>query len=104
MDDLAYAIDVLAERFGLTPAGGRGQYAISFDWDMSLIESSEQTFAQMSELQAGGMVSKAEMRRWVMGGTIEESEDAIKQIAAEDGAGGQSALERILAGGGGDGA
>ena len=100
MDDLAYAIDVLAERFGLTPAGGRGQYAISFDWDMSLIESTEQTFAQMTELQAGGMVGKAELRRWVMGGTLEESEDAIKQIAAEDGSGGQSALERILNGGG----
>lgn len=100
MDDLAYAIDVLAERFGLTPAGGRGQYAISFDWDMSLIESTEQTFAQMSELQAGGMVGKAELRRWVMGGTLEENEDAIKQIAAEDGYGGQSALERILNGGG----
>lgn len=104
MDDLAYAIDVLAERFGLTPAGGRGQYAISFDWDMSLIESSEQTFAQMTELQAGGMVSKAELRRWVMGGTVEENEKTVKQIAAEDGTGGQSALERILAGGGGDGA
>ncbi len=102
MDDLAYAIDVLAERFGLTPAGGRGQYAISFDWDMSLIESTEQTFAQMTELQAGGMVGKAELRRWVMGGTLEESEDAINQIAAEDGSGGQSALERILAGGGGE--
>ena len=103
MDDLAYAIDVLAERFGMTPAGGRGQYAISFDWDMSLIESTEQTFAQMTELQAGGMVSKAELRRWVMGGTQEENEEAVKQIAAEDG-GGQSAIERILAGGGGDGA
>ena len=93
----------LAERFGLTPAGGRGQYAISFDWDMSLIESTEQTFTQMSELQAGGMVSKAELRRWVMGGTPEENEQAVKQIAAEDGGGGQSALERILAGSGADG-
>ena len=47
-------------------------------------------------------MSKAELRRWVMGGTVEENEEAIQQIAAEDG-GGQSALERILAGGGGDG-
>ena len=48
------------------------------------------------------MVGKAELRRWVMGGTMEENEDAIQQIAAEDG-GGKSALERILAGGGGEG-
>lgn len=81
MDDLAYAIDVLAEHFGLSPYGARGQYEISFDWDQSLIESTEQTFAQMSELQSGGMVSKAELRKWVLGGSIEEAEAAIQNIA-----------------------
>ena len=101
MDDLAYAIDVLAERFGLTPAGGRGQYEISFDWDMSLIESTEQTFTQMSELQSSGMVSKAELRRWVMGGTPEENEEAIRRISESDGANQPSAIDRILAGAGG---
>lgn len=98
MDDLAYAIDVLAERFGMTPAGGRGQYAISFDWDMSLIESTEQTFAQMTELQAGGMVSKAELRRWVMGGTLDEAQEAIEEINASEE--NTSAIDRLLSGGG----
>lgn len=85
MDDLAYAIDVLAEHFGLSPYGARGQYEIRFDWDQSLIESTEQTFAQMTELQSGGMVSKAELRQWVLGGSIEEAEEAIRNIAETDG-------------------
>lgn len=82
LDAVAYAIDVLAEAFGLTPAGGRGQYELAFDWDMSLIESSEQTFNQLSELEQRGMVSKAELRQWVKGGTEEEAQAAIDEIAA----------------------
>lgn len=84
LDDLAYAIDVLAERFSLTPAGARGKYEIAFDWDQSLIESTEQTFMQMSELQTGGMVRKAELRQWVMGGSIEEAEEAVQEITEEN--------------------
>ena len=37
--DVLYAADVLAERFGLTPAGARGQWEAAFDWDMSLLEA-----------------------------------------------------------------
>lgn len=96
MDDLAYAIDVLAEHFGLTPSGSRGQYEISFDWDQSLIESTEQTFMQMSELQSRGMVGKAEMRQWVMGGTVEEAQKAIQEISNSEE--GTSAIDRILSG------
>ena len=49
---------------------------------MSLIESSEQTFNQLSELEQRGMVSKAELRQWVKGGTEEEAQAAIDEIAA----------------------
>lgn len=96
MDDLAYAIDVLAEHFGLSPAGSRNQYEIKFDWDQSLIESTEQTFAQMSELQTGGMVSKAELRQWVLGGSIEEAEQAVQQIAEENAS--NNPLDDVLSG------
>lgn len=80
LDRLAEACDVLAERFGLTAAGSRRQYAIAFDWDTSLIESTEQAFAQMSELQQRGMVSKPELRAWVMGGSVQDAEAAIKDM------------------------
>ena len=78
--DAAYAVDVLAEYFGLTPAGARGQYEIVYDWDTSLIESSEQAYQQLSELQSRGMASKAELRQFVRGGTLEEAQAAIEEI------------------------
>ena len=101
MDDLAYAVDVLAEHFGLSPAGGRGDWAIAYDWDMSLFESSEETFNQMLELQSRGAVGLAELRQWVRGGSIDEAEAAIQKIR-ESGEG-ASAVDRLLAGMGGTG-
>lgn len=95
IQDVAYAIDVLAEFYGLTPAGARGQYEITYDWDTSMIESSTEAFAQMSELQSRGMVSKAELRQWVRGGTLEEAQEAIDEINASGES--QSAIDRILA-------
>jgi hypothetical protein len=91
--DVAYAADVLAEFYGLTPAGERGRYEIAYDWDMSLIESSAETYAQLSELQSRGMLSKAELRQWVRGGTTEEAQAAIDEIGSSDG---ESAIERLL--------
>ena len=95
MEDLCYAIDALAERFGITPVGARDRYEIAIDWDMSLIESSTQTFAQMSELNSRGMVADVEMRQWVMGGTTEENEAAIAEIQEKRGAGG---IDKLLSG------
>jgi A118 family predicted phage portal protein len=82
--DLAYAVDVLAEFYGLTPGGARDQYEIEYDWDMSMVESSAESFQQLSELQSRGMISKAELRQWVRGGTIEEAQEAIDEINASD--------------------
>jgi hypothetical protein len=82
--DLAYAVDVLAEFYGLTPAGARDQFEIEYDWDMSMVESTTESFQQLSELQSRGMISKAELRQWVRGGTIEEAQEAIEEIKASD--------------------
>ena len=96
MDDLAYAVDVLAEHFGLSPAGARGDWTVTFDWDMSLFESSEETFNQMLELQQRGAIGLAELRQWVRGGSIEDAEAAIEKIrkSGEN----ASAVDRLLAG------
>jgi len=83
LDDVAYAVDVLAERFGLTPGGARDSYEIAVDWDTSMIESSSETFEQLKELQSIGAESKAEIRQWVKGGTLEEAQAAVEEIAAE---------------------
>ena len=83
LNDLAYGLDALSEFAGLTPAGGRGQYQLDFDWDMSLIESTSETFQQYLELQSAGAMSRAELRQWVKGGTLEEAEAAVSQIEAQ---------------------
>ena len=67
MADLAAAADLLAEHFGLSPWGQRGEYAVRFDWDMSLFESSEETFAQLEALCDRGALSTGELRAWVTG-------------------------------------
>ena len=83
MGELLYAFDLLAEAFGLAPAGGRGEIGISFDWDMSLFESSSETFQQMSELESRGGVDIAELRQWVKGGTLNDAKAAVAEIAAK---------------------
>lgn len=98
LDDLAYSIDVLAERFGLTPAGARDQWEISIDWDTSLIESTAEAFNQMRELHSARLVSGPEMRQWVMGGTLEEAQEAVEQIRQEEAQNGSGTLENLLGG------
>lgn len=96
MDDLAYAVDMLAENAGLSPAGGRQQWQIDFDWDWSLFESSSETWQQMLDAQERGVISKAEMRVWLRGESLEEAQEAIDEI--NDSGEGNSALDDILGG------
>ena len=98
LEDLAYSIDVLCERFGLTPAGARGQYELRMDWDTTLIESTAETFAQMRDLHSAGLVGDAELRQWVMGGTLEDAEQAVAQIREQSAQSGGSSIERLLRG------
>ena len=83
MADVAYAVDVLAEAYGLTPAGSRNSYAISYDWDQSLIESTAETFAQMTELHSTGLISDAELRAWETGESIEDAQAWLDEHAEE---------------------
>lgn len=83
LEDIAYAADVLAERFGLTPAGARGSWELQYDWDTSLIESSAEAFSQTMEGHAAGVISDAELRQWLRGGTLEEAEKALEEIRAK---------------------
>ncbi len=76
-EDFLYACNVLANYYELTPLG---DYAFSFDWDFSLIESSTETWQQMLSLQSVGGMSKAELRAWVTGDTLDDSKKAIEEI------------------------
>lgn len=83
LKDIAYAVDVLAERFGLTQAGEMGMWRIGIDWDYGLVESTEQTFDQYVKLYQIGAMSDAELRQWAKNGTLQEAKEAIAQIARE---------------------
>ena len=61
---------------------------------MSLFESSTETFQQLTELQSRGIVSKAELRQWVRGGTLEEAQAAIDDIDASGEH--ESAIDKLL--------
>ena len=73
LTETVQALDRLCERAGLGGAGALGQTRLRFDWDMSLIESSSETFAQMAELQKMGAMTAAELRAWQTGEAVEEA-------------------------------
>lgn len=79
-DDLAYAVDVYADYFHLTPSGAAGDYKITFDWDMSMVESSAETFSQLSELESRGLISGARLNSWVTGQSMEDAQAEIDAV------------------------
>ena len=78
----AYALDVLAEFFGTTPAGGMGDWQILWDWDLSMLESSTETFTQLSELESRGLILPERLVSWVTGQTMEEAKQEVEVAQA----------------------
>ncbi len=81
LQDYIYACDVLANYYNITPPG---EYEIKYDWSYSLIESTTEDWQQMNELQSKGIVSKAELRAWRTGESIEEAQKAVDEIAKNE--------------------
>ena len=80
MEDFLYAANVLANAYSLSP---QGEYELDFDWDYSLLEDSQETFNQLIVAQGKGIISEVEVRQWLKPNeTIEESEEAVRQIKA----------------------
>lgn len=82
IEDFLYSANVLANAYNLTP---QGDYEVSFDWDYSLLEDSQETFSQLITAQAKGIVSNVEVRQWLKPDeTIEDSQKAIEEIKASE--------------------
>ncbi len=77
IDNTVYAINVLCNYYGLTPPG---DYTVQYDWDMSMLENSGETWQQLKDGRSMGIRSKAELRAWQTGETIEEAQAAIDKI------------------------
>lgn len=77
-DALAYAYDVLANAFGLSPAG---EYTITWDWSMSLVENSAETWQQMLQAKSSGAVETVELRQFIFPEeTMEEAQEVVERI------------------------
>lgn len=81
LNDFFYACDVLINYYGLAPQGG---WSLVPDWSYSLIESTEQTWQQLKEGQSIGIRSKAELRSWQTGESLEEAQEKIDEITASE--------------------
>ena len=89
MNDFEYSANILANAYNLSP---QGEYEISFDWDYSLLEDSQETFSQLVVAQGKGIISDAEVRQWLKPTeTMEESEKAIEEIRAT-----QPSVEQLI--------
>ena len=90
IEDFLYSANVLANAYNLTP---QGDYEVSFDWDYSLLEDSQETFGQLITAQAKGIISEVEIRQWLKPDeTLEDSQKAIEEIKASE-----PSVEQIMA-------
>ena len=78
----AYALDVLAEFYGATPAGAMGDWQIIWDWDYSMMESSTETFTQLSELESRGLILPERLVSWVTGMSQDEAKAEVEAAQA----------------------
>ena len=82
IEDFLYSANVLANAYNLTP---QGEYEVSFDWDYSLLEDSQETFSQLITAQSKGIISEVEVRQWLKPDeTLEDSQKAIEEIKASE--------------------
>ena len=80
-NDFFIACDVLANAYNVVPVGS---WELSFDWDLSLLEETQETFNQYVQGVSQGVVSKAELRQYIFSDeTLEESKKAIEEIEQE---------------------
>lgn len=78
LNDFLYACDVLANYYNLSP---QGEYELNSDWSYSMIESSQETFNQLSSGVSKGVIKKSELRQFLKPNeTLEEAEKAIEEI------------------------
>ena len=76
LDRLCYAFDMLANINGLGPAG---EYTPSYDWNYSMIESSQETFTQLLSAINVNAADASELRQFLF--PDETAEEARERVA-----------------------
>ena len=82
LENFLYSANVLANAYGLSP---QGEYDLSFDWDYSLLEDTQETFSQLITANSKGIISNVEIRQFLKPDeTIEDSEKAVAEIKSNE--------------------
>ena len=80
LDDAVYVMDVYATLFNLAPDGA---YAVSYEWDDSLISSPEEELQRRLTLMQAGLESKLNLRMWYYGETEDQAKAQMQRINEE---------------------
>lgn len=87
--DLIDGINILANYYNITPMG---DYEINFDWSYDLLESTEETFNQLTQGHSLDVVKDYELRQFIFPNEdIEEAKKSIEEIKNE-----QPSAEKLL--------
>lgn len=91
IEDFLYSANVLANAYNLS---SQGEYGVSFDWDYSLLEDSQEAFTQLLTANGKGIIADEEVRQYLKPDeTIEDSKKAIEEIQNKE-----PSIDTILAG------
>ncbi len=90
---LVYAFDVIANAFGLAPAGS---YDIDFDWSYDLLEDSQETFDQIERTVAAGGLGVEYLTAYALDIPVSEAVKYLPEKEAD--AGGAAGVRPDMAG------
>ena len=90
LEDVVYIMDVYCTLYNLAP---ESEYAVSFDWDDSILVDKESELGKLIMLMQNGLASKTELRMWYFGETKERAKQALSEIDEENK---QAMEERVM--------
>ena len=79
--DSVYAMNVFTELYNLAPAG---DYDTNIDWKDSILTDTDTELEQKLNLQNAGILSKAEVRAWYTGESIEAAQLEIDKMQEQN--------------------
>ena len=82
--DVIYAINVFTELYNLAPSG---DYTTNIEWKDSILTDTDTELEQKLSLKEAGILSKAEIRAWYTGESIESAQMQIDKINEESSSG-----------------
>lgn len=75
--DVVYAMNVFTELYNLAPSG---EYETNIDWKDSILTDTDTELQQKLSLQTAGILSKAEVRAWYTGESVEAAQLEIDKM------------------------